>query len=133
MPVELLILILYIISIISFVCILATIMPENKLSVPTQIFYTLLSISVPLSIILWIKLTPFPKPTERIYTIEPNPIANTYISVVDGCYININRVTGEQVDPTKHNLKVTNQSGYSGGLYWTFKPTYSLVNKNLEK
>jgi len=133
MPVELLMLILFFTIAASVVALLVCLTPPMLFSLPRRILLVFLAIVIPLSLILWINLTPFPKPTEQIYTIEPNPVANTYISVVDNHYLNVNRVTGEQVDPAKQNLKVTNRSGYSGGLYWTFKPEYSLVNKNLEK
>lgn len=94
----------------------------------------ILSILIPLSLFSWIKIAPLPAPVETIYPIIADPNNNCCISYIENVYVNVNAVAKQQVDPNKHMLKVTNHTGWSGGIYWDSHPTtYSLVNKNLEK
>ena len=103
-------------------------------SLKSRIITVSLFTLVPISIGTWIKMAPFPIPIEKTYPITFDVNNNCNISNVDGIYVNVNSVTGQQVDTNKHLLKVSNPNGWSGGIYWHDKAyIYSLVNKNLEK
>lgn len=103
-------------------------------SLKFQIGIASLIIIVPISLGIWIKIASLPIPIEKIYPITFDANNNCNISNVDGIYVNINSVTGQQVDANKHLLKVSNPNGWSGGIYWHDKGyMYSLVNKSVEK
>jgi hypothetical protein len=134
MPFELLAVIFFFTCIFGFLFFIFAISPGTDFKWYQRLVAASLSVVIPLSIFLWIKLAPYPDPTNITIPIQSTPIGDTYVAVIDGDnYINVNKVTGCQVDPNKHLLKITYVKGWIYGIYCNFGPTYSLVNKNLEK
>ena len=132
MPFELLAVICFFTCIAGVIGIIGSFNPLN-FSVKERIFGFSFYSLIPLSMFLWLNRTPYPNPTEKTYPIQPLLVEDAYISVVNGEYVNVNKATGCQVDPNKHLLKWSKIEGWKYGIYFNNTPTYSLVNKQLEK